>query len=113
MGVLRRHNLEPVLTMADTVAMVEATFAQCATADVGMSSRIDLSMPALSDAFHGVMGRYVGGELGALGIRTARPGAGKLWTILFCPVDGSIPSMMDSGHFARRLTADVCGLAAK
>jgi alanine dehydrogenase len=111
--LLTRANLSSVLTMADTIAVVEDAFAEYARGNVRMPLRIGLSMPDRGDAFHGVMHGYVGGEVGALAIKAARLGGGKLWVILFDPDDGSILSIMDGGHITGMRTAAVCGVAAK
>jgi ornithine cyclodeaminase/alanine dehydrogenase len=78
-----------------------------------MPLRIGLNMPDRDDAFHGVMHGYVGGEVGALAIKAARLGGGKLWVLLFDPDDGSIVSIMDGGYITGMRTAAVCGVAAK
>jgi ornithine cyclodeaminase/alanine dehydrogenase len=114
MRLLTRADLESVLTMGETIAVVEDAFAEYARGNVSMPLRIAVNMPEYDNGMHGVMHGYVGGEVDALAIKAARlGGGGKVWVFLFNPEDGSIRSLMDGGSITAMRTAAVCGVAAK
>ena len=113
MRLLTRADLESVLTMSETIAVVEDAFAEYARGNVRMPLRIGLNMPEHDNGMHGVMHGYVGGSVDALAIKAARLGGGKIWVILFNPEDGAIRSLMDGGFITAMRTAAVCGVAAK
>jgi alanine dehydrogenase len=113
MRLLTRADLESVLTMADTIDVVEDAFREYARGNVRMPLRIAVNMPEYDNGMHGVMHGYVGGEVDALAIKAARLGGGRIWVFLFNPEDGSIRSLMDGGSITAMRTAAVCGVAAK
>ena len=88
MRLLTRADLESVLTMADTIDVVEDAFREYARGNVRMPLRIAVNMPEYENGMHGVMQGYVGGEVNALAIKAARLGGGKIWVFLFNPEDG-------------------------
>ncbi len=111
--LLTREDLESVLTMTDTINVVEEAFREYALGNVRMPLRIGLNMPEHENALHGVMHGYVGGSVDALAVKTAWLPGGKIWVILFDPADGSLLSVMDGNCITEMRTGAVCGVAAK
>lgn len=120
--MLTRDEVEAVLTMGDTVDVVEEAFRQYALGTVEVPLRIHLRTRAY-DGFHGVMLGYVGGDVDALAVKLAsflpQPPAkpvtsrGTMYIVLFDPVNGSILSLMDGHYITAMRTGAVCGVATK
>lgn len=120
--LLTEDDVRTVLTMADTVEVVEEAFRQYALGSVQVPSRIGVKIPA-HNGFHGVMQAYVGGDSDSLAVKTGsmyRENPAKnnlpgiiLYVLLYDPTNGSLLALMGGNHLTAMRTAAVCGVATK
>jgi len=120
--LLTEDDVRTVLTMADTVEVVEEAFRQYAMGSVQVPLRIGVKIPA-HNGFHGVMQAYVGGDSGSLAVKTGsmyRENPAKnnlpgiiLYVLLYDPTNGTLLALMGGNHLTAMRTAAVCGVATK
>jgi ornithine cyclodeaminase/alanine dehydrogenase len=120
--LLTEDDVRTVLTMADTVEVVEEAFRQYALGSVQVPLRIGVKIPA-HNGFHGVMQAYVGGDSGSLAVKTGsmyRENPAKnnlpgiiLYVLLYDPTNGTLLALMGGNHLTAMRTAAVCGVATK
>jgi alanine dehydrogenase len=120
--LLTEDDVRTVLTMADTVEVVEEAFRQYALGSVQVPLRIGVKIPA-HNGFHGVMQAYVGGDSDSLAVKTGsmyRENPAKnnlpgiiLYVLLYDPTNGSLLALMGGNHLTAMRTAAVCGVATK
>jgi alanine dehydrogenase len=120
--LLTEDDVRAVLTMADTVEVVEEAFRQYALGSVQVPLRIGVKIAA-HNGFHGVMQAYVGGDSESLAVKTGSmypqnpaknnlPGI-ILHVMLYDPTDGTLLALMGGNHLTAMRTAAVCGVATK
>ncbi len=120
--LLSREDVREVLTMKDTVGIVEEAFRQLALGNVIMPQRTAIRPPG----YHGLhlgMPAYIGGDLDALGLKVVtvypdNPAKHNLATtmgtlLLNDPRTGAPLAVMDAGYLTAMRTGAVGGVAAK
>jgi ornithine cyclodeaminase/alanine dehydrogenase len=120
--LLSREDVKKVLTMKDTVGIVEEAFRQFALGNVIMPQRTVIRPPQ----YHGLhlgMPAYIGGDLDALGLKVVtiypdNPAKHNLATtmgtlLLNDPRTGAPLAVMDAGYLTAMRTGAVGGVAAK
>ena len=120
--LLTEDDVRTVLTMADTVEVVEEAFRQYALGSVQVPLRIGVKIP-VHNGFHGVMQAYVGGDSDSLAVKTGsmyRENPAKnnlpgiiLYVLLYDPTNGTLLALMGGNHLTAMRTAGVCGVASK
>jgi alanine dehydrogenase len=120
--LLSREDVKNVLTMKDTIEIVEEAFRQFALGKVIMPQRTAIRIAE----YHGLhlgMPAYIGGDLDALGLKVVtiypdNPGKHNLATtlgtlLLNDPRTGAPLAVMDAGYLTAMRTGAVGGVAAK
>jgi len=120
--LLTEDDVRTVLTMTDTVDVVEEAFRQYALGTVQVPLRIGVKIPA-HNGFHGVMQAYVGGDSDSLAVKTGsmyRENPAKhglpgiiLYVMLYDTTNGTLLALMGGNHLTAMRTAAVCGVATK
>jgi alanine dehydrogenase len=120
--LLTEDDVRTVLTMADTVEVVEEAFRQHALGSVQVPLRIGVKIPAHNGS-HGVMQAYVGGDPDSLAVKTGSFYPGNpaqnnlpgiiLYVLLYDPTNGTLLAIMGGNHLTAMRTAAVCGVATK
>jgi alanine dehydrogenase len=122
MLILSRHDVEQLLTMADTLTAVEEGFRQLALGNVVMPQRAATNV-APYNGLHLSMPAFVGGEIGALTIKIvtaygdnlARYGLPTIQGVLLVhdAKTGQVLAMMDAEHLTATRTGAASGVATK
>jgi alanine dehydrogenase len=120
--LLTENEVKAVLSMTDTVEVVEEAFRQYALGSVQVPLRIGVKIPA-HNGFHGVMQAYVGGDSDSLAVKTGSmyrenptkydlPGI-ILYVLLYDTTNGTLLALMGGNHLTAMRTAAVCGVATR
>ena len=120
--LLSRDDVAQVLTMDDCITAVETAFAELTQGNAVMPQRAVIKVAEHNGLFLG-MPAYIGGDLGALGLKMVtvypdNPGQKNLPTIfgtmLLCdPTTGQAVAIMDAGYLTAVRTGAASGVATK